>query len=46
MFEALIITLMMVSIPFLMLINFVILGELFEQDKNRRTTRRGTRRNR
>ena len=46
MFEALIITLMMVSIPFLMLINFVILGELFEQDKNRKTRRRGTRRNR
>jgi hypothetical protein len=46
MFEALIITLMMVSIPFLMLINFVILGELFEQDKNRKTSRRGTRRNR
>ena len=46
MFEALIFTLMFVSIPFLMLINFVILGELFEQDKNRRTTRRGTRRNR
>ncbi len=46
MFEALIITLMFVSIPFLMLINFVILGELFEQDKNRKTSRRGTRRNR
>ena len=46
MFEALIITLMMVSIPFLMLINFVILGELFEQDKSRKTSRRGTRRNR
>ena len=46
MFEALIFTLMFVSIPFLMLINFVILGELFEQDKNRKTSRRGTRRNR
>jgi len=46
MFAALIFTLMFVSIPFLMLINFVILGEMFEQDKNRRTTRRGTRRNR
>ena len=46
MFEALIITLMMVSIPFLMLINFVILGELFEQDKNRKTSRRRNRRNR
>ena len=46
MFEALIITLMFVSIPFLMLINFVLLGEMFEQDKNRKVTRRGTRRNR
>ena len=46
MFAALIFTLMFVSIPFLMLINFVILGELFEQDKNRKTSRRGTRRNR
>ena len=46
MFEALIFTLMFVSIPFLMLINFVLLGEMFEQDKNHRTTRRGTRRNR
>ena len=46
MFEALIFTLMFVSIPFLMLINFVILGELFEQDKNRKTSRRGTRRSR
>tara|TARA_R110000824_G_scaffold303695_1_gene491421 strand:+ start:337 stop:477 length:141 start_codon:yes stop_codon:yes gene_type:complete len=46
MFAALILTLMIVSIPFLMLINFVILGELFEQDKNRKASRRGTRRNR
>ena len=46
MFEALSISLMMVSIPFMMLTNFVILGELFEQDKNRKTSRRGTRRNR
>ena len=46
MFEALIFTLMFVSIPFLMLINFVLLGEMFEQDKNRKTRRRGTRRNR
>ncbi len=44
MIAALIITLMFVSIPFLMLINFVLLGEAFEQDKNRRTRRRGTRR--
>ena len=43
---ALIFTLMFVSIPFMMLINFVLLGEMFEQDKNRRTTRRVTRRNR
>ena len=46
MFAALIFTLMFVSIPFLMLINFVLLGEMFEQDKKRKTSRRGTRRNR